>query len=116
VSGHNFRVAGGGGPAACQVNRLLARAAVGAGDGSFRYSDDAQVSVDFRGSAAGATLDARWTEVARHPDRPGLLRLVAWYDNESGYAHQVLRVVRAARGQAQAAPVPPLRRFAETEA
>jgi len=56
---------------------------------SLDVSDEALVSTDFIGASAGAVFDLRWTEVS---PLTGTLRAVAWYDNESGYASQVLRV------------------------
>jgi glyceraldehyde 3-phosphate dehydrogenase len=72
------------------VNALLAQAAMASG-GAMRYSDSAMVSVDFLDSSEGVIADGRWTDAA--PPRP--TRIVAWYDNETGYAHQVMRIVSA---------------------
>ena len=44
------------------------------------------VSGDFAKSPFSANVDHRWTEV----NQDGLLRVVAWYDNEYGYASRVL--------------------------
>jgi glyceraldehyde 3-phosphate dehydrogenase len=73
------------------VNALLAQAAAASGE-AMRYSDSALVSVDFRDSREGVAVDGRWTDAA---PPPRLTRVVAWYDNETGYAHQVLRIVSA---------------------
>jgi glyceraldehyde 3-phosphate dehydrogenase len=52
-------------------------------------SDEPSVSIDFLGATSNATVDLRWTtaDPAGH-----LIRTVAWYDNELGYAHHVLRL------------------------
>jgi glyceraldehyde 3-phosphate dehydrogenase len=81
------------------VTTRLARAAAGRMRGCLAVSDDARVSTDFRGCDLGATVDRRWLEVTGS----GAVRVVAWYDNELGYAGQVLRVASAlaARDSAQ---------------
>jgi glyceraldehyde 3-phosphate dehydrogenase len=73
------------------VNALLAQAAAASRD-AMRYSDAPLVSVDFTGSSQGVIVDGRWTDAA---PPPGLTRIVAWYDNETGYARQVMRIVSA---------------------
>jgi glyceraldehyde 3-phosphate dehydrogenase len=73
------------------VNALLAQAAAASG-GAMRYCDSALVSVDFLDSREGVIVDGRWTDAA---PPPMLTRIVAWYDNETGYANQVMRIVSA---------------------
>jgi glyceraldehyde 3-phosphate dehydrogenase len=52
-------------------------------------SNEPSVSIDFLGATSNATVDLRWTTA----DPTGhLVRTVAWYDNELGYAHHVLRL------------------------
>ena len=82
------------------VNALLARAAASSGD-AMRYSDAPLVSVDFLNSSEGVIVDGRWTDAA---PPPGLTRIVAWYDNETGYAHQVMRIVSALAFQRSGLP------------
>jgi glyceraldehyde 3-phosphate dehydrogenase len=55
-----------------------------------QYTIEPLVSGDYSGCDAGATVDGRWTR--RVAD--DWFKIVAWYDNEIGYANQVLRVTR----------------------
>jgi glyceraldehyde 3-phosphate dehydrogenase len=54
------------------------------------------VSSDLVGTSAGAVVDGRWT---RRLSRD-LFKVVAWYDNEFGYASQVLRAAQRTCGAA----------------
>ena len=56
-------------------------------------SAESLVSSDFRGSPQAAVVDERWLAVDN-----GLAKVVAWYDNEWGYAHRVIAAVRRACG------------------
>jgi glyceraldehyde 3-phosphate dehydrogenase len=53
-------------------------------------SNEPLVSVDFSGSQYSAIVDHRWTMIAGGR----LLKLVLWYDNEWGYSHRVVDLVR----------------------
>ena len=95
VSSLNLTLEVEGAVSAAEVNALLAEAAGrGAPDGPLSYQDDPLVSIDYLGATAGAAIDARWTQTLGGAGST-LVRLVAWYDNEVGYAHQVLRVAAA---------------------
>lgn len=61
-----------------------------------QYSTDPLVSSDLVGTSAGAVVDGRWT---RRLSRD-LFKVVAWYDNEFGYASQVLRAAQRTCGAA----------------
>ena len=75
-----------------EINALFRAAAATSPGRALQYDVEPLVSSDYRGSEAGATIDGRWTSVL--DDESGLVRVVAWYDNETGYAHQVLRIVQ----------------------
>lgn len=70
------------------VNRLLREAANGALAGLLAVEDRPLVSVDFLGDTHSAIVDSSLTAVQdRH-----LLKLVAWYDNETGYTHRLVEL------------------------
>ena len=52
----------------------------------FEITKDPLVSLDYVGSKFSAVVDQRWTKIIDND----LLKLVLWYDNESGYAMRVL--------------------------
>jgi len=54
------------------------------------YSEEDLVSVDYRGETRSAVVDGSLLALAS----PRLLRIFAWYDNESGYTHRLLDLVR----------------------
>jgi glyceraldehyde 3-phosphate dehydrogenase len=54
--------------------------------GVLGYTEDAVVSSDFRGEASTSVFDAR----AGMQLDPTFLKIVAWYDNEWGYATKLL--------------------------
>jgi len=54
------------------------------------YSEEELVSVDYRGETRSAVVDGSLLALAS----PRLLRIFAWYDNESGYTHRLLDLVR----------------------
>ena len=56
--------------------------------------DDPLVSLDFVKNRHSAVVDKRWTSLSGD-----LLKLVLWYDNESGYALRVLDQVRLLNDQ-----------------
>jgi len=52
-------------------------------------SDDLLVSSDFLGNSSNAILDAPSTM-----KQDNLYKLLIWYDNELGYAHNIIRLVK----------------------
>lgn len=99
VSCLNLNLDISGSTTADAVNGLLV-AAADATDGPLRCETEALVSLDYLGTTAGVTVDRRWTAIAGAEAESALVRVVGWYDNETGYAHQVLRVAAAAVGSA----------------
>jgi len=72
------------------VNAVLKAAAEGPLKGNMGYTDLPLVSTDFTGSHYGGVIDGLSTTVL---DKT-LLKLIIWYDNESGFSHQLLRLVK----------------------
>jgi glyceraldehyde 3-phosphate dehydrogenase len=55
------------------------------------YSDEPLVSSDIVGSPASCTLDSKLTMTAGN-----LVKVLGWYDNEWGYSHRLVDLVRIA--------------------
>jgi glyceraldehyde 3-phosphate dehydrogenase len=64
------------------VNVALKRAAEGTMKGILEYSEAELVSIDFRGNANSAIVDAGYTRVVG----TNCVKVLAWYDNEWGYS------------------------------
>ncbi len=71
---------------ATEVNEALKKAAATTLRGILEVSEDPLVSVDFNHTAASATVDALSTAVVDGT----LVKVLAWYDNEWGYANRVV--------------------------
>ncbi|MFE9449949.1 type I glyceraldehyde-3-phosphate dehydrogenase [Streptomyces sp. NPDC006739] len=74
-----------------EVNQLFAEAAAGPLAGVLRYTDAPLVSTDIVGDPASCVFDSQLTTVTgegRH------VKVFGWYDNESGFSHRVVDVVR----------------------
>ncbi len=74
-----------------EVNEAFAEAAAGPLAGVLRYTDAPIVSSDIVGDPASYVFDSRLTTVTgdgRH------VKVFGWYDNESGFSHRVVDVVR----------------------
>lgn len=67
------------------VNGALKTAAEGALKGILAYSDVPLVSIDFNGSRYSSIVDASSTYVV-----DDLVKVLAWYDNETGYATRMV--------------------------
>ncbi|MGH8885629.1 MAG: glyceraldehyde 3-phosphate dehydrogenase NAD-binding domain-containing protein [Egibacteraceae bacterium] len=72
-----------------QVNEAFERSAAAPGS-TVGYEVEHQVSTDFLGEERAVVIDGRWTQV--HDRRTA--SLIVWYDNEWGYATNVVRLVR----------------------
>jgi len=78
-------------PNADEVNALLVdKAARRAFGGALAVSSDERVSGDFLGHPASSVVDLPLTATASD----GMLRVVAWYDNEWGFSNRVLDIAR----------------------
>ena len=64
------------------VNAALKSAAEGAMKGILEYTEEALVSVDYRGNANSSIVDAGYTMVVGS----NCVKVLAWYDNEWGYS------------------------------
>lgn len=73
------------GASADEVNQALKAAAEGSLKGILAYSDEPLVSSDFRGNPHSAIVDSLTTMVLGD----NMVKVVAWYDNEWGYACRV---------------------------
>lgn len=73
-----------------EINAAMKAAAQGPLQGVLGYSEEPLVSVDYTGSTYGGVLDALTTSVMDGT----LAKIIVWYDNESGFSNQLLRVTR----------------------
>ena len=69
-----------------EVNALLKAASEGAMKGVLAYSDDPLVSIDYNGDASSSTIDSLETAVIDGQ----LVRVLSWYDNETGFSHRMV--------------------------
>jgi glyceraldehyde 3-phosphate dehydrogenase len=69
-----------------EVNQAFVEAANGELQGILEVSQDPLVSVDYTGSYFSAIVDAPLTKVMNSR----LVKVMAWYDNEMGFAHRML--------------------------
>ena len=77
------------------VNAALREAAAGELKGILEYCDLPLVSRDYQGNLASAIVDGLSTAVIGG----NLVRIVAWYDNETGYSQRVVDLVEFIAGQ-----------------
>ena len=70
---------------AAEVNAALKKAAEGPMKGILAVTDEPLVSIDFNGSSLSSTVDADLTRVIGNR----LVKVIAWYDNESGYSSRL---------------------------
>jgi glyceraldehyde 3-phosphate dehydrogenase len=77
-----------------QVNAALKEASEKEFKDILGYSEEPLVSVDYNGSRFGGVVDAPLTSLIESR----LLKVIAWYDNEAGFTHQLMRLAgQAAR-------------------
>lgn len=60
---------------------------------TLNYTEDPIVSSDIISSAYGATVDGNLTNIIEVENKQ-LVHIVAWYDNEMGYSHQMVRTLK----------------------
>ncbi|MED3646633.1 type I glyceraldehyde-3-phosphate dehydrogenase [Halalkalibacterium halodurans] len=72
-----------------EVNAALKEAAEGDLKGILAYSEEPLVSGDYNGNPASSTIDALSTMVMEG----NMVKVISWYDNESGYSHRVVDLV-----------------------
>jgi glyceraldehyde 3-phosphate dehydrogenase len=61
---------------------------------SFGYNEEEIVSSDVIGSTCGSIFDATQTMATKIDDDTYQVQTVAWYDNENGYASQMVRTIK----------------------
>lgn len=72
-----------------EVNKVLLEAASSKRlEGILAYTEDELVSIDYRGNSHSAIVDAKLTNVVGG----NLVKVVAWYDNEWGYANRLVQM------------------------
>jgi glyceraldehyde 3-phosphate dehydrogenase len=91
------------GPDAAAINDALRRAADGPMAGVLGYTDDAVVSRDVVGLPVSSYVDLRSTAAVGDG---GLATVLAWYDNEFGFASRMLDVASHVAPVASADPAP----------
>ncbi len=72
------------------INAALEKAAGGAMRGVLEFTKEPLVSVDFMGSPASSIVDGLSTMVIEGK----MAKVIAWYDNESGFSNRMLDVAR----------------------
>jgi glyceraldehyde 3-phosphate dehydrogenase len=72
------------------VNEALRAAAAGPLKGVLGYTDEPLVSIDFNGSRLSSTVDGSCTDVLEGT----MIKVLSWYDNESGFSWRMLDVAR----------------------
>ncbi|HWO98954.1 MAG TPA: type I glyceraldehyde-3-phosphate dehydrogenase [Bacillus sp. (in: firmicutes)] len=72
-----------------EVNAALKAAAEGELKGILGYSEEPLVSGDYNGNPNSSTIDALSTMVMEG----SMVKVISWYDNESGYSHRVVDLV-----------------------
>ncbi|MEY9834808.1 type I glyceraldehyde-3-phosphate dehydrogenase [Streptacidiphilus sp. EB103A] len=77
-----------------EVNAAFADAARGPLKDVLVCSEDPLVSTDIIGTSASCTFDAPLTMVIDDDQRGSMVKVVGWYDNESGFSHRTIDVVR----------------------
>jgi glyceraldehyde 3-phosphate dehydrogenase len=73
------------------INAAFRKAAKGSMKGILEYTEDPIVSIDIIGNTHSAIFDAGLTAVLG--DKNNLVKIVAWYDNETGYAARLAELV-----------------------
>ena len=73
-----------------EINKALKAASDGAMKENMGYTDEPLVSIDFNGSSYGGVIDSELTTVMGG----NLAKIIIWYDNETGFTHQLTRLIR----------------------
>jgi len=77
------------------VNAAFKAAADGAYKGIIQYEEAPLVSIDFRGNAHSAIIDAPYTKMIDGD----FVKVLAWYDNEWGYSSRCVDLLRYMAGK-----------------
>lgn len=73
-----------------EVNKAFEEAAAGEYKGIIATNDDELVSVDYRGNEHTAVIDTPLTLTMAG----GMVKIIAWYDNEWGYSRRIVDMIR----------------------
>ena len=79
---------------AAAVNEALKAASEGSLGVHMGFTEEPLVSIDFRGSTHSGVVDALSTQVLDGT----MVKVLIWYDNEAGFTHQLLRLLRMVGG------------------
>ena len=79
---------------AAAVSAALQAASKSALAENMGFSEEPLVSIDYKGSTYGGVVDALSTQVLDGT----MVKLLIWYDNESGFTNQLLRLLRMVGG------------------
>lgn len=74
-----------------EINEAFRKASENSLKGILEYTEDPIVSVDILGNPHSAVFDAGLTAVLG--DKNKLVKVVAWYDNETGYANRLVELI-----------------------
>jgi glyceraldehyde 3-phosphate dehydrogenase len=74
-----------------EINDAFRVAAEGPMKGILEYTEDPIVSVDILGNTHSAIFDAGLTAVLG--EKNNLVKIVAWYDNECGFATRLTELI-----------------------
>jgi len=77
-----------------EVNDALKKAAGNALKGILAFCEEPLVSIDFNGNIHSATVDAALTAVTGD----NLVKVIAWYDNESGFSRRMVELTQKVAG------------------
>jgi len=72
------------------IKKTVKEASEGKMKGILYYTEDDVVSQDFKGSSASSTFDAK-AGIALNDN---FVKLITWYDNEYGYSHRVVELIK----------------------
>jgi len=72
------------------IKKTVKDASEGKMKGILYYTEDDVVSQDFKGSTASSTFDAK-AGIALNDN---FVKLITWYDNEYGYSHRVVELIK----------------------
>merc|ERR1712110_1067918 len=72
------------------IKKTIKDAAEGKMKGILNYTEDDVVSQDFKGDCASSTFDAK-AGIALNDN---FVKLISWYDNEYGYSHRVVELMK----------------------
>ena len=73
-----------------ELNKAFEEAAAGDYKGIITTNDDERVSVDYRGNEHTAVIDTPLTLTMAG----GMVKIIAWYDNEWGYSRRIIDMIR----------------------